>query len=541
MSQLSSELRRELGGFYTESTDALEYFSTDGSIFKIEPRGVIYPKNARDVITAVKLVAERAAKGEKINLIARGKGTDQAGGALGDGLMLVMPATMNKIVGISKETVTVQPGMLYGSLQHLLQLHGRFLPPYPSSIEFSSIGGAIANDACGEKTVKYGHTHDFVRSLRVVLSDGSLIETKRLSARELNRKKGQDDLEGEIYRGIDSLILDHAALIKSSAPKTSKNVAGYALGRVRRSDGSFDLSQLIVGSQGTLAVVTEATLATRPYNPRTTLVAAYFNDLAKAGQAVLKLKALGPSALEIVDCYLLDFLEKNHPGEIDDLVPNPLPKIVLLIEFDDRLQASQRLKLARTERILARFGAGSHVATKRRDQARLWKIRHSAAAVIWMNKGRKKALPMIEDGVVPVEKLPEFLEKTYALLKRHKLEIAVWGHAGDGHLHLQPFMDLSRAAERTKVFTVADEFYKMVLELGGSTSGEHNDGLMRAPYLEAVYGPEMYKLFHEVKKIFDPHSVFNPRIKLDVTVDDLKPLLRHEYSMKHLYDHLPYS
>lgn len=539
MSQLARQLREELTGEYTESADALDYFSTDGSIFKIKPRGVIYPKNTRDVVTAVKLVAERAAAGEKINLIARGKGTDQAGGALGDGIMLVMPAAMNKVVGITKQTVTVQPGLLYGSLQHFLQIHGRFLPPYPSSIDFCSIGGAIANDACGEKTVKYGATHDFVKNLKVVLSDGSLIETKRISARALNHKKGQNDLEGEIYRGIDSLILDHAALIKSSAPHTSKNAAGYALRRVKHPDGSFDLSQLMVGSQGTLGIVVEAVLGIKPYNPKTTLVAAYFDDLAKAGQAVVKLKTLGPSALEIVDSHLLEFLEKYHPGEVEDLVPNPLPAIVLLIEFDDVSQVTQRLKLLRTQRLLERAGATWRVAGSKREQARLWKIRHSAAAVIWLNRGAKKALPMIEDGVVPVGKLPQFLEQTYAILKRHKLEIAVWGHAGDGHLHLQPFMDLSKASERDKVFKVAGEFYDMVLKLGGSTSGEHNDGLMRAPYLKQLYGAEMYHIFEQVKRIFDPQAVFNPRVKLGLTVEDVKPLLRHEYSMKHLYDHMP--
>jgi FAD/FMN-containing dehydrogenase len=174
-----------------------------------------------------------------------------------------------------------------------------------------------------------------------------------------------------------------------------------------------------------------------------------------------------------------------------------------------------------------------------KEQQRLWKIRHSAAAVIWMNNGPKKALPIIEDGCVPVEKLSEFLDGVYKMLKKHKLEIAVWGHAGDANFHMQPFMDLSKAADRKKVFKVMDEFYGMVIKMGGTTAGEHNDGLLRAPYLKKLYGEEMYDLFKDVKNLCDPKGIFNPRIKLDVTKSDLEGVLRHEYSMRHLYDHMP--
>jgi FAD/FMN-containing dehydrogenase len=534
------ELRSNLTGSVTNNKDAREYFATDGSVFTIMPSAVVYPKNTKDVQTTVAYAAQQAdKKGKYFNVIARGKGTDQAGAALGDGTMIVFPAHMNKVLRLTKDSVTVQPGIIFGTLQKILHTHGRFLPPYPSSIDFATMGGAVANNTCGEKTLKYGSTADWVTGLKVILDDGSLIETKRISAKELKRKKGLMTREGDIYRGIDGIIQDNAALIKRTRPEVTKNSAGYRLGAIKGKDGSFDLTQLFVGSQGTLGIVTEATFKTAQYEARTNLIVGYFDDLEKAGEAVLKLQKLQPSAMEVVDYYLLDFLRKNQPETIEGLVPEELPKVVILIEFDNVSHFRQNVQGRQAERILSKYAASKRATTNHKEQEALWKIRHSAAAVIWMNNGPKKALPIIEDGCVPVQKLPEFLTNVYKMLSKHGLEIAVWGHAGDANFHMQPFMDLSKKKDRKKVFEVMDEFYNMVLKMGGTTAGEHNDGLLRAPYLKKLYGEDMYELFKEAKKICDPKGIFNPRIKLDVTKDDIEPLLRHEYSMKHLYDHMP--
>lgn len=537
-----SDLRRQVKGEVFESDSVNKYFSTDGSIFTQTPKAVMYPQNEADVVAAVKTVAARAAAGEQVSITPRGKGTDQSGGALGEGLMMVFPAHMNKLLRLEKESITIQPGILYSEFQKVLHTHQRFLPPYPSSIAYSTLGGAIANNACGEKTLKYGATRDYVRRLKVVLSNGEVIETRHLSHRELQRKKGLKTLEGEIYRQIDGLLLDNKALIEKHHPKTSKNSSGYAVWDVKDKDGGFDLTQLIVGSQGTLGIVTEATLHTEAFNPRTTLLVGYFDSLEKAGEAVLKLLPLGPSALEVVDINLLEFLRKHQPQQIEGLVPEQLPKITLLIEFDNFSQLQQTLKRQRAERILKKLARSHRVTTKHHEQEALWRIRRGAAAVIWMTQGKKKALPLIEDGVVPVQKLPQFLTKVYKLLEKYGLEIAVWGHAGNANFHMQPFMDLSKATDRKKALELADEFYDMVISMGGSTCGEHNDGILRSPYLRKLYGSEMYDLFRQVKHIFDPLDILNPGKKTDMTRADIHNLIdqeRHEYSMPHLYDNLP--
>ncbi len=535
------ELQGMLLGSMTDNDDALDYFSTDSSIFQITPEAVIYPENTADVRKAVQFLADRAKAGKPASLIPRGKGTDQTGGSIGEGLQLVLPAHMNRILRLEKDYVVVQPGILYRTLQQALHTHGRFLPPYPASIDYSSIGGAVANNAAGEKTVKYGTTRQFVKRLKVVLADGSLIETYRISARELNRKKGLATFEGEVYRKLDSLILDNADIIRKHQLHVTKNASGYALGEVKHADGSFDLSQIMVGSQGTLGVVTEATLKTLPWNPRSSLVVGYFDDIHKAGEAIGRLRALSPSAIELVDIHLLAYVREHRPQDIEGLVPEQLPKLVLLVEFDDFSQLAQTVKSRRAQKIFARTARSSRTSTDPVEQEALWKLRRSAAATVWMSPGAKKALPFIEDGVVPVAKLPQFLDKLYKLLDKYELEIAVWGHAGDANLHLQPFLDLAKKKDVEKLYELNKEFTDLVVSLGGSISGEHNDGLLRGPYLEQQFGKEMYQLFVDVKHIFDPQNILNPNTKVEVTEEYARQFLRDRYVLGHLADHLPHT
>ncbi len=542
MTKLVQHLRKHLSGEVLADAEALDYFSTDGSIFRISPRAIVYPRNTLDIRKTVRFSWQLAEKGQMLPITARGKGTDQAGGALGNGIILATTAYMNRLLGFDKTDVVVQPGMLFGDLQRTLHSHGRFLPPYPSSMEFSTIGGAVANNACGEKTVKYGCMRNYVKSLDVVLANGQLIRAEKISSKELNRKKGQTDLEGEIYRALDGLLEDNLQIINQAADKlrVNKNSAGYPIWDVRGEHGSFDISKLFVGSQGTLGIVTNATLETVPYNPNTHLLAGFFDDLDKMGQAVGELMRLGPSALELVDSHLLGYLREHQPGLLEEIVIGEIPKIALLIEFDDLKKRRVERKVKRAIHILDKYAVSGRSTTDPAEKERLWQMRHSAAAVIWHGRSHAKPLPIIEDGVVPAEKIMEFLHKIYTLFKKHHLDVAIWGHAGDGNFHMQPFLDLANVGDRQTMLKLMDEFYAMVIEMGGTTCGEHNDGRLRAPYLEDLYGPEMYRLFHEVKKIFDPFGILNPQVKLDFNKDDILTNLRSEYSMKHLYDHVPH-
>ncbi len=543
MSKVAHYLQEHLVGEVITSPDARRYFSTDTSIFTLTPAIVVYPRNENDVRKTARFTWQLAERGRVIPITARGSGTDQTGAAIGSGVMMVFPAHMNKILELDPKngSVAVQPGLNYGKLQQTLHTHGRFLPPYPASIEYCTIGGAIGNNAAGEKSIKYGTTKDFVRSLRIVLANGEVIETRRLNKRELNKKMGLSSFEGEVYRTLDALIEENKDLVKLTKKEVTKNSSGYNLHEIKRKDGSFDLTKLIIGSQGTLGIVTEAIIETEGYNPHTSLLVANFKDIEDAAKAILELKRLpsSPSAMEMVDENLLNFIDKTNPNQLKGLLEKPFDKVVLLVEFDDANSRLQKRMAKKAKKILENYSSAVQLETDSEKQESLWKIRHSAASVASYYEGSTKALPIIEDGVVPPEMIGEYIHSVYALFERYNLQVALWGHAGSGNLHMQPFLDLSNLGDRQKIFRLIDEYHKLVIGMGGSLSGEHGDGRLRGPYLSDLYGPEVYNLFTKVKNIFDPHGTLNPNVKTGVSLDDIKPLLRNEYSLDHLYDHMP--
>lgn len=545
MSKVAHYLQEHLTGEVMTSPDARRYFATDGSVLALLPSMVVYPQNEQDVRKTARFTWQLAERGRIIPVTARGAGTDQGGASLGAGIMMAFPAHMNRIIEFDSKTgvVVVEPGINYGKLQQTLHTHGRFLPPFPASYEYSTLGGAVANNASGEKTVKYGSTLDYVRSLRVVLANGEVIETYRLTKREFNKKLGLATFEGEIYRAIDALLDEHKNILDDLRLRVSKNTAGFNLLDIRRKDGSFDLTPLFVGSQGTLGIITEITLETEEFNPQTTLVAAYIDSLDTLQSVVAELRDKVPeiSALEMVDQNLLEMVHQINPNQLHGIIEKPFPAAVLLIEFDEGSDRQQRAHVKKALKILERSGARTVQETDPQAQERLWKIRHSSAAVSAHANGSKKALPIIEDGIVPLDKFREYLDGVYDLFRRHHLEAAVWGHAGDANLHMQPFLDLAEVGDRQQVFRLMEEYYALVISLGGSTSAEHNDGRIRAPYLDKLYGTSAYAVFKKVKQICDPYNTLNPGVKIDVTLDDIRPLLRSQYSMEHLYDHLPRS
>lgn len=527
------------------SADARRYFATDSSIFTLAPALVVYPQNENDIRKTARFTWQLAERGRVIPVTARGAGTDQGGAALGSGIMMAFSAHMNRIIEFDSKSgvVVVEPGLNYGKLQQTLQTHGRYLPPFPASYEYSTIGGAVANNASGEKSVKYGSTLDYVRSLRVVLANGEVIETSRLSKRELNKKLGLSTFEGEIYRAVDTLLDEHKSDLKKLELGVTKNTAGYNLLDIKRKDGSFDLTPLFIGSQGTLGIVSEITLETENFNPQTTLLAAYFDKIEDVQTAVgeIKNKAESPSAIEMVDGYLLQMVEDVNPNQLKGIVETPYPAAVLLVEFDDSSERVQHKYAKRARKILEKYTSKIQTETDPIAQEKLWKIRHASATLLAQDTGAKKALPIIEDGIVPLDKFSDYIQGIYDIFTRNRLQPALWGHAGDGNLHAHPSLDLSQVGDRQMIFRLMDEYYDLVTRLGGSTSGEQNDGRLRGPYLEKVYGQEIYSVFQKIKLICDPYGTMNPGVKINVSFEDLRAILRTSFSLDHLYDHLPRS
>ncbi len=545
MSNVAHYLQEHLLGEVLTAPDVRKYFSTDAGIFTVTPAMVVYPRNENDVRKTARFTWQLAERGRTIPITARGLGTDRSGSAIGRGIILVFPGHMNRILEYDGKngTVTIEPGLNFGKLQQTLHTHGRFIPSFPASLEFSTLGGAIANNAGGEKSVKYGSIINYVKALKVVLANGEIIETKRISKRELNKKLGLASFEGEVYRSLDNLIEANKDTIAKMKRSVTKNTAGYNLQNVRAKDGSFDLTPLFVGSEGTLGIVTEAELSTEPYNPSTTLIAAFLDDIKLAEEIITELRNLpdGPSAAELIDERLLNVVSKQNPNQLKGLIKGPVPKLILMIEFDNLSSRVQKRMTKKTIKILKNSQVSYHVESDDEGKEKLWKIRHAASTFVAQAEGSLKALPVIDDGIVPVDRFNEYLEGIYKLCSTYHLQTGVWGHIADGNLHMQPFLDLSHVGDRQKIFRILDDYYKFVIKLGGSTSGEHGDGRLRAPYLSELYGPEAYIVLQKLKKIFDPYNTMNPGVKVNVSLDDIKPLLRNEYSLDHLYDHLPHA
>ncbi len=546
MNKIATYLQEHVSGEVLTSTSARRYFSTDASVLTVPPAMVVYPHNTADVRKVARFCWQLAEKGHRLPITARGRGTDLAGAAIGRGLIMVFPAHMNKLLELDskQKLVRLQPGVTFRSLQDTLNTHGLFLPPYPASYDYSSVGGAVANNSAGEKTVKYGTMRQYVRNLEVVLANGDIIQTSRISKRELSHKKGLPGFEGEIYRQVDGLISDNWDLLQNylkERGQTSKNASGYALAEVKHKDGSFDLTPLFVGSQGTLGIVTEAILAVEPYVSTKTLMLIECHDLDSAEAVVEKLMPLSPSALEMVDSNLLNYLHKQNPALLASAIKEPFPDIVLLAEFDDPNSRKQHAKAKKAERLLKNITGAVRISTDFEEQELLWSIRRSAAVMMTYSEGNKAAIPVIEDGVVPREKFKLLLSGLYALLKKYHLQVAVWGHAGDANLHVQPIMDLTQLSDRQKIFKLMDEYHKLVVKLGGSMCAEHNDGRLRAPYLVGQHGQEVYDLFAAVKKVFDPYDILNPGVKFGTTIKDVVSQLRQNYTIDHLHDFLPYT
>lgn len=541
MSKVAYYLQEHLVGEVMTSTDARRYFANDASILQQAPALITYPKNENDVRKTTRFTWQLAERGRVIPVTARGSGTDQYGAALGSGIMTVFPAHMNRIIELDTKdhTVTVEPGMNFGRLQQTLKTHGRFLPPYPSSLEYSTIGGAVANNSSGEKSLKYGDMRNFVKSLRVVLANGEVIETGRISKRELNKKLGLATFEGEIYRSIDTLIEENKDFLDDSNRDVAKNNCGYELASIKNKDGSFDLTPLFIGSQGTLGVITEIELTTEPYNPFSTLLVASFDSLEQMQNAVLDLLDLKerPSSMEFIDGNLLSQVKQLNPNYLKDIISEPFPSFVLFLEYDEA-DKHHKKNIKNAAKILENFARDFQESSDAEEQDQLWTLRHSTATVIGHNESQRRALPVIDDGAVPITRLRDYIEGTYKILEECGLDTPVWGHAGTATIHVMPKLNLAQVGDRQKIFKLMVENAKLIISLGGTISSEAGDGRLKAPFLEHQLGSETYNLHYKVKQIMDPYETLNPGVKFGTDIEALKKILRADYTMHHLYTHL---
>ena len=544
MNKVAHYLQEHLIGEVFTSIDTRNYFATDGGILQLMPSLVVYPRNENDIRKTARFTWQLAERGRVIPITPRGMGTDVGGAALGSGIMMVFPAHMNKILELDPKSgvVAVQPGVDFGKLQQTLHTHGRIIPVYPHSSEYSTVGGAVANNCSGERSGKYGSARDYVRGLRVVLCNGELIETGRISKRELNKRLGLPTLEGEIYRNIDALIEENTDVIKNMPPLPKIHSAGYAISEVKRKDGSFDLTPLIVGSQGTLAIISEIIFESEPYNPESTVMTAAFPTRLAALEAASDLANMGdpPSVIDFIYKHLIENINRLNPQLLKDVIEAPLPEMLLYIEFDNDSARRQKQLAKHARKVIEQRGGYLALASSEHDIDRLRSVRDSAATMWTHVEGSSRAVPIIDDAVLPIKQLPALLQGIDACMSRANLSVyAVYGSAQSGAVHVLPLLDITQLGDRQKSFKLFDEYYKLVISLGGSISGDHGDGRLRGALLGLQYGERVIAMFNTIKKIFDPFNILNPGVKTGATADSIKPLIRPSYYVKQHIEHMP--
>jgi len=499
-------------------------YSTAACIYQIMPQGLVLPsaeETANDVRAAVRYAAENG-----LPITARGGGSSLAGQAVGAGLVIDFSRHANRVLAVDRErrTVRTQPGITLAGLNAHLAPHDLFFAPDPSSGDYATIGGMIANNSSGPRSVKYGSTIDYVTALRCVLADGALVEFR---GADLIHLAGPTKLAQRIRDGLPVLLETSRPLVERHFPKVAKNSSGYRLDAALAATPP-EIVKLLVGSEGTLAIVTEAELEVLPRPAAWSMVLLDFDDLERAGEAVAHLLPLGPSAVEIIDRTALDLIRANRP-DLARYLPHGLAA-QLFVEFDvaggspTPAEATQEL-CRRALEAVGTLSVGHTFAFDPATHDALMGVRKATLPILYTHPGPRRVAAFIEDVTVPPERLPEFIRRMTVIFDRHGVEAVVYGHAGQGNLHVRPLVDLKRGDDVEIMERVAEETFRLVAEFGGTISGEHGDGRVRSAYLPLIYG-EAATLFGRVKDLFDPAGMLNPGIKVPERAQHIAENLR---------------
>ena len=536
--QLKIDLQKRIKGEVSDDNEVLEFHSSDTSIFKRKPELVIFPHSQEDIIEIVKIVNEYKDKIENLSITPRSGGTCMSGGTITDSIALDMKY-FDKLKKFSKEEMyaIVESGLYYRDFEKVADENNVVYPSYPASKNICAWGGIVNNNSGGEKSLNYGKTQDYVEEVNMILSDGTIHNFKKLTKSELDEKMKEDGFEGDIYRRTFDLFEKNDDFIKKSKPNVSKISSGYNIWNVwNKEDQTFNLSQVFIGAQGTFGVMTDAKIKfieKKKYAGMLIVFMDSFDNLPDIINHVLKYK---PESFESFDNYTFKLALKfffafskllgssilKMPFEFFPefmlVLKNGMPQLILLIEFNEDNKEIINENISNLVKDLSGYkNVYMRKAKNDRDIEKYFAIRRESFNLLRQRIKNLKSAPFIDDIIVRPENLPDFLPKIYEILDSEKLFYTVAGHMGDGNFHIIPLMDLRLKEERDKIFRIADKVYDLVLSYKGVITAEHNDGLIRSPYLLQEYGDDIYNIFKDLKNIFDPKFIFNPNKKIGVT------------------------
>ncbi len=547
--ELIESIRAFFKGDLESSETTLATYSHDASLFEVKPWLIAFPKNSADIQQLVKFVSEQKEKHPDtcgdLSITARAAGTDMSGGPLNSSIILDCTRYMNNIIEVNSEYAVVEPGCYYRDFEKETLKHGVIMPAYTASKEICAVGGMVANNSGGEKNIRYGKVEKYVEELNVIFSDGNEYIVRPLNEDQMRAKMLENTLEGSVYKKLWELIRAEKETIMAAKPTVSKNSAGYYLWNILdENKKTFDLCKLIVGSQGTLGIVTKIKFKLVPVATHSNVLAIFLPDLTNLGNIVADIVPFKPDSIESYDDYSMklavrfffDFITYLGPWETMKLglrflpeagmiLTGGIPKLTIIVEVSGSSEEAVKLQLEEIKEVVAHYGYKTHIARNSLEAEKYWRIRRESFNLLRKHVRGKRTAPFIDDVVVPPACLPEFLPRLQALLKEYHLVYTVAGHAGDGNFHIIPLMDLTDRYSTEVILELSKKVYDLVNEYHGSITGEHNDGIIRTPYLLQMYGEKVIKLFKETKNIFDRQNIFNPGKKVDGTFDDIRKAL----------------
>ncbi|MGB4098745.1 MAG: anaerobic glycerol-3-phosphate dehydrogenase subunit C [bacterium] len=500
--QLRSELKSLLSGDVCFDDQTRLQYSTAACMYRVFPTAVVMPRDGDDVRKTVKIAGELG-----IPVTPRGAGAGLTGGCLGTGIIIDFSRYMHRILSIdtNKQTVVAEPGVVQNDLNRALARHGLFFPPDPSSYMYSTLGGMVGNNAAGPHSVKYGSTRDYIHSVTAICATGEEITFHN----NIAKNELLDRYQSTLVEGAYRILKENADVIRDYMPKTRKNSSGYRVDNLI-DDDRIHLANLMAASEGTLGVFTGFELAVRPRPQNVGMLLLMFDSVQLACEAVPIITSFNPSMLELMESTFIDLVRQTS---FDVGIPFPRNlQALLLIEFDDPTFDEIMDKISAIERFF--IGPGRPAIASRRgiqplERERLDRVRRSASPILNRYPAPYKPIKFIEDTVVPLENLSHYIKRMHGMFKTFDIRGVIYGHAGDGHIHVNPLFNIHDTDIVRKMTKMADFTHDLILEYGGSLSGEHGDGLLRTPFLKSFFRT-LYPVFESIKKLFDPEMIFNP-------------------------------
>lgn len=534
LSSLLLELQGLLVGDVSIAQEDLEKASRDTSLFCVRPSVVVYPHDRNDLEKLLKYVHKRKADGIQVSITMRAAGTCMTGGPLSSSIVVDTTRAMNHMLEVTDSYAVSEPGVFYRDFEKETLAKGWLLPSYPASRELAAIGGIVSNNSGGEKTLTYGKTEKYVKSLEVVFANGEIDTLEPIREELLDAKIEEQSESGRIHREMLTLLRDNYDLIQKAKPTVSKNSSGYYLWNAYdKETGTLDLSKVVVGSQGTLAVVAKATLTGIKPKDYSRMVVMFVPSTAQLGEIIPRFLAHNPETLESYDDHTfkiaLQFfgsIASRMGGNMITLglsflpefwmaLTGGVPKIILMAEFRGESNEEVEKQAQTAYEDLKSFNLPIKMTHSEMEAKKYWTFRRESFNLLRSNMKGYRTAPTIDDIVVHPKDLPEFLPKLEEIFKNYPdLIYTVAGHMGDANFHIIPLVDIHKEGIVNTLHGLMDEVYALVFQYGGSMSAEHNDGLLRTAYLPKMFSPEIIKLFEKTKDIFDPLHILNPGKKV---------------------------